>query len=115
VKARRIISITLAAAVGALVILAASDRSAPAAQRLVSITLPAQGVAFLDAPGVEVARTDCLTCHSAEYVTQQPPLSKTGWTNEITKMRVAYGAPIPDTDTDALVAYLLAQNPVTKK
>ena len=89
--------------------------SAPAAQTPVTITLPAQSVAFRAAPGVEVARKDCLTCHSAEYVTQQPALSKTGWTNEITKMRAAYGASIPDADTDALVAYLLAQNPVAKK
>jgi hypothetical protein len=82
-----------------------------AAQKPVAIVLPPQNVAFRDAPGVEVARKDCLACHSAEYVTQQPALSKTGWTNEVTKMRAAYGAAIPDADTDALVAYLVAQNP----
>jgi cytochrome c5 len=114
-NALRFSSTILAGAIGALVIAAASGRSAPAAQKVVTIVLPAQNVAFRDATGVEVARKDCLVCHSAEYVTQQPALSKAAWNNEITKMRAAYGAPIPDADTDALVAYLVAQNPVTKK
>jgi cytochrome c5 len=112
---RRIVLTILAGAVGAFAVAAASGAPAPAAQKLVTIALPAQNVAFRDAPGVEVARKDCLTCHSAEYVTQQPALSKAAWTNEIAKMRAAYGAPIPDADTDGLVAYLLAQNPVAKK
>jgi cytochrome c5 len=114
-KARRTFATILAGGVGALAIAAASGASAPAAQKPVSITLPAQNIAFRAAPGIEVARRDCLTCHSAEYVTQQPALSKAAWTNEVTKMRAAYGAPIPDADTDVLVAYLVAQNPVTKK
>ena len=105
----------VAGAACAFAIAGAAVSSAPAAQAPVTITLPAQGVAFRAAPGVEVVRKDCLTCHSAEYVTQQPALSKTGWTNEVVKMRAAYGAPIPDADTDALVAYLVAQNPVAKK
>jgi len=45
----------------------------------------------------------------------QPALSKTAWTNEVTKMRVAYGASIPDIDSDAIIAYLVAQNPVPAK
>jgi len=104
----------LLAAIVALAALTSAVNQARAAQKPVSITLPAQNTTFRDAPGVEVARKDCLACHSAEYVVQQPALSKAQWTAEITKMRAAYGASIPDADTDALVAYLLAQNPGKK-
>jgi cytochrome c5 len=114
-NARRIAATILAATAGALMVIWTADTPVPAAQSPVAITLPAQNTAFREAPGVEVARKDCLACHSAEYVTQQPALSKTAWTNEIVKMRTAYGAPIPEADTDALVAYLVAQNPAPKK
>jgi cytochrome c5 len=113
-RARRVLSAVLACAAGGLAIAVASAGAAPVAQGPVAISLPAQGTAFRPAPGVDVARKDCLVCHSAEYVTQQPALSKAAWTAEVTKMRVAYGASIPDADTDTLVAYLVAQNPVTK-
>jgi cytochrome c5 len=113
-KLRRILTTALASC--AVLVTGLTAGPVPAAQKKpVSITLPAQNTAFRDAPGVEVARKDCLTCHSAEYVVQQPPLSKAGWTAEVTKMRVAYGASIPDADIDALVAYLLAQNPQPAK
>jgi cytochrome c5 len=111
--ARTMLGFTFALGI-ALVVLATS-RSAPAAQTPAPIILPAQNTTFRPGPGVELAQRDCLTCHSAEYVTSQPPLSKAGWTKEITKMRVAYGAPIPDGDTAALVAYLVAQNPASQK
>jgi mono/diheme cytochrome c family protein len=101
--------------IGVLCIAGALAAAAPAAQTPVSIKLPPQSVNFREAPGVELAHKDCLTCHSAEYVLSQPALSKTAWTNEVTKMRVAYGASIPDIDSDAIIAYLVAQNPVPAK
>jgi cytochrome c5 len=93
----------------------AGMRSAPAAERRVSVALPTPNTNFRPGPGIELAQRECLTCHSAEYVTSQPALSKTAWTKEITKMRTAYGASIPEADADALVAYLLAQNPAATK
>jgi cytochrome c5 len=107
-------------ALGAAVIVAlgaAALVATPATARvkIVAIQLPPQGTAFRTAPGVELVRHECLTCHSAEYVTQQPALSKAAWTAEVAKMRAAYGAPIPASETDDLVAYLVAQNPVATK
>jgi hypothetical protein len=101
--------------IGVLCIAGALAAAAPAAQEPVSIVLPPQSVNFRPEPGVELARKDCLSCHSAEYVLLQPALTKAGWTNEVTKMRVAYGAPIPDADTDGIIAYLVAQNPAPAK
>lgn len=103
-------AIALALGAAALIVSPAGART-----RITAIQLPPQGTAFRSAPGVELMQRECLTCHSAEYVTQQPALSKAAWTAEITKMRVAYGAPIPASETDDLVAYLVAQNPVATK
>jgi cytochrome c5 len=102
-------------ALGAAALLAAHGAPAAAAQKPVSIQLPAQGTAFRPAPGVEIAQHECLTCHSSEYVTQQPALSKAAWAAEVAKMRGPYGAPIPASEVDDLVAYLVAQNPVPAK
>jgi cytochrome c5 len=76
----------------------------------VSIELPAPHGAFKTAPGSDLATGRCLTCHSAEYVYMQPPLSKTAWTAEVKKMQKAFGAPIDDAEVAPLVAYLVGQN-----
>lgn len=91
--------------------IAGAAHARAAGSSVVTVKLPAQNVAFRDAPGVEVATKDCLTCHSAEYVTTQPAFSKTIWTAEVNKMKNVYGAPIPPEDFDVLVDYLVAQNP----
>lgn len=98
-------------ALGAAVAAAATSAMAAAhASKPVAVTLPAPTVAFKDGPNVELARTYCLTCHSAEYVYMQPPLARGAWTAEVVKMRNAYGATIPDSAVEPIVDYLLSQN-----
>jgi mono/diheme cytochrome c family protein len=75
-----------------------------------SITLPAEQVHLEDGPNADVARRDCSTCHSAEYVYMQPPLTAGQWRAEVAKMKNAYGAPIDEKDFDLLVTYLVSQN-----
>jgi hypothetical protein len=41
----------------------------------------------------------------------QPPLSKQAWTDEVTKMRKVYGAPVAEADVPAIVDYLAALKP----
>jgi hypothetical protein len=76
----------------------------------VSIDLPAIDVPFKAGPGVDLARANCETCHSAAYVYTQPRLTQAQWTAEVTKMKAAYGAPIADGDVAPIVAYLVSQN-----
>jgi hypothetical protein len=75
-----------------------------------SITLPTEKVQLGPGPNLDVARRDCSTCHSAEYVYMQPPLTAAQWHAEVVKMKKAYGAPIDEKDFDALVTYLVSQN-----
>ncbi|MEO5820675.1 MAG: cytochrome c [Vicinamibacteraceae bacterium] len=60
-----------------------------------------------DLPGYAIAQQKCGICHSADYVSFQPPnMTQAQWTAETTKMRQAYGAPVDDQEIRSLGAYL---------
>lgn len=70
-------------------------------------TLPDELSDFRPGPGAEVARDNCLSCHSADYVETQPPeLGATFWEAEVSKMIKAYHAPITTEDAKTIVEYL---------
>lgn len=57
-------------------------------------------------PGYRIAAQKCSICHSADYITLQPPgMSLKQWTAELVKMQHAYGAPIDDEDIKPLAIY----------
>jgi len=73
------------------------------------IALPpdTSGLRPSDLPGYQVAQQKCGICHSADYVSYQPPgMTQAQWTAEMTKMRQAYGAPLDDAEVRMLGAYL---------
>jgi hypothetical protein len=72
----------------------------------VSIGLPSGDRMFPDGPGSDAANNNCLSCHSAGMVLNQPALTKAQWRAEVDKMRTAYKAPIDPKDADAIVDYL---------
>jgi len=74
----------------------------------VTITLPPDGAALKQAPGVEFAAAQCMTCHSAEYINSQPSLTRTAWKASVDKMKAKFGAPIPDDQVEKLADYLAA-------
>lgn len=49
---------------------------------------------------------NCLACHSAGMVLNQPALPKATWEAEVHKMINVYKAPIDDADVPAVVDYL---------
>ena len=58
-------------------------------------------------PGYAIAMQKCSICHSADYVSYQPPgMSQAQWTAEMAKMQHAYGAPISDDEVKQIGAYL---------
>ena len=73
---------------------------------IVKVELPAGDETFPPGAGATIAASQCLICHSAGMVLQQPPLTKDEWRAEIAKMRSAYGAPIPEDQIEALSEYL---------
>ena len=72
-----------------------------------SIVLPEETTQFIEAPGAEVARNNCLACHSADYIATQPPKKgQAFWTAEVQKMIKAYKAPIEPADAEIIAKYL---------
>ncbi|MDY0883442.1 c-type cytochrome [Dongia soli] len=77
------------------------------ALKSVNVNLPDDDSMFPDRPGADAANNNCLACHSASMVLNQPALSKAQWQAEVNKMRMTYKAPVDAKDVDAIVAYLV--------
>lgn len=70
--------------------------------------LPVLGTRLAELPpgdGKPIADSACLTCHSSDMLRQQR-LNEKQWTASVTKM-VGWGAEVPESKRDALVAYLV--------
>ena len=58
--------------------------------------LPEETTQFIEAPGAEAARNNCLACHSADYIATQPPKKgQAFWAAEVQKMIKAYSGGRP--------------------
>ncbi len=73
-----------------------------------SITLPPDDsyAELKPGPGVEVARANCVLCHSTDYIVMQPRGDATQWQAVVTKMIRVYGAVINEQDAKTIVEYL---------
>ena len=74
------------------------------------VRMPPETAAYRasDLPGYSLAQRHCLMCHSAHYVTTQPPTSSRAyWDATVKKMKKPFGAPFPDDDLPAMVDYLV--------
>jgi mono/diheme cytochrome c family protein len=74
----------------------------------VSVELSPDEEMFANGPGADAINNNCLACHSADMVLNQPALPKAQWQAEVDKMRTAYKAPIDPKDVDAILNYLVS-------
>jgi hypothetical protein len=72
------------------------------------VDLPPGDDLFPNGPGADAINNNCLACHSADMVLNQPALPMTEWQAEVEKMRTAYKAPIDPKDVDAILDYLVS-------
>src|ERR1700722_1769904 len=72
----------------------------------VKVDLPDSDRMFPDAPGSDAINNNCLACHSAGMVLNQPELSKPAWAAEVNKMISVYKAPVAPEDVGPIVEYL---------
>jgi hypothetical protein len=98
-----------------LILLAAGLAIAAApAPRPVRIDLPFDTTQFAElgagAPAPDAINNNCLSCHSAEMVLNQPALSRMEWAGEVAKMRNVYKAPVAETDDAAIIDWLTAMS-----
>jgi hypothetical protein len=95
---------------GILLVAAAIALSAAAAvpfkPKSVTFDLPDGDRTFPDGPGADAINNNCLACHSAGMVLNQPALPKAAWTAVVHKMINVYKAPIAAEDVGPIVDYL---------
>jgi len=68
--------------------------------------LPSDQPKFRPGAGAELATANCLLCHSADYVSTQPPLERAAWLATVNKMREKYGAPLLTNQVERIADYL---------
>ena len=90
--------------------LARAQAAAPAQPQITfksaSVDLPAGDRMFPGGKAAEAINNNCLACHSAGMVLNQPALSRATWNAEVHKMISVYKAPVAAEDVPAIVAYL---------
>ena len=100
-KHQLLLAVALAATLGLV-----TARAVPVVYKL-----PEETAAFKPGPNLDVVKSNCTGCHSADYVNTQPRNEKSRrdfWQAEVTKMIKVYGAPIKDADVPKIVDYLAA-------
>ncbi len=83
----------------------AAPAATPFELKSVKVDLPDSDKMF-EGPGSDAINNNCLACHSAGMVLNQPALSKQAWTAEVNKMINNYKAPVAPEDVGAIVEYL---------
>ena len=76
-----------------------------------TIVLPPDGAQLVPSsmPGYAKAQANCVACHSAEYMTMQPPNAGRPYWEAMTKrMKTVFRAPLNDADIPDIVDYLTA-------
>lgn len=79
------------------------------AQAVQTVTLPLETARLKPSKlaGYQIAMQKCGICHSADYISQQPPaMTASQWTAEVRKMEHAYAAPLSDSDVAQIGEYL---------
>lgn len=94
---------------GVALVSLAVQAAVPTSLKSVDVKLPDSSTRALpNGPGVTVVYDNCLACHSAGMILNQPVMPKAAWEAEVSKMRNVYKAPIDDKDVPAIVDYLTA-------
>ena len=103
---RTILAVTLAAGVALLPFCAKAQGKV--SLKSVTVDLPPGDDTFPNGPGADAINNNCLACHSADMVLNQPALPKAQWEAEIDKMITAYKAPIDPKDVGAILDNLVS-------
>ena len=91
--------------------LAAAAAAAGAMAAPITYTPPPETARLAPGPNADLAQGFCGACHSVDYITTQPRrLAQPSlfWTNEVNKMKKAYGATVDDDNSQKIIAYLVA-------
>lgn len=68
--------------------------------------LPPETAKLKEAEGIKAIQSNCLLCHSVDYISTQPKLTRAQWTAGVEKMRGKFGAVISTNTVPQIVEYL---------
>ena len=68
--------------------------------------LPAEESRLKAGPGSDLVKANCLLCHSTDYISTQPPLTRDQWKATVLKMQQKFGAPYDAGKMDPVIDYL---------
>ena len=94
-----------------ILLVAAAIAIAGPASAVTKVIQPAPDTVFLKPsplPGYAKAQSQCVACHSAEYMLYQPATAPRGyWENMVKRMKAVFKAPLNDEDMPVIVDYLV--------
>jgi hypothetical protein len=76
------------------------------ALKSLKLEVPTSDMMLPAGPGSDAANNNCLACHSADHLLNQPSLPRATWEEVVNKMIKAYKAPITPKDAAVIVEYL---------
>jgi hypothetical protein len=68
--------------------------------------LPPETAKLKETEGIKGIQSNCLLCHSVDYISTQPKLTRAQWTAGVEKMRAKFGAVISTNAVPQIVEYL---------
>lgn len=68
--------------------------------------LPPETAKLKETEGIKGIQTNCLLCHSVDYISTQPKLTRAQWAAGVEKMRAKFGAVISTNAVPPIVEYL---------
>ncbi|WP_035721610.1 sulfite:cytochrome C oxidoreductase subunit b precursor [Bradyrhizobium sp. ARR65] len=74
--------------------------------KAVSVDLPSGDAQFPGGAEADTINNNCLACHSADMVLNQPSFPRAVWDAEVHKMIKVYRAPIDEADAARIIDYL---------
>jgi cytochrome c5 len=97
----------MAAVLGLVLLPRAGQAAAITTLKSLKLDVPTSDAMFPASPGSDAINNNCLACHSADHVLNQPSLSREAWQEVVNKMITAYKAPVSPDDAKAIVDYLV--------
>jgi hypothetical protein len=94
--------VPMAAVLGLVLLLHPDQAATITTLKSLKLDVPSSDAMF-PGPGSDAINNNCLACHSADHVLNQPSLPREAWQEVVNKMITAYKAP---DDAKAIVDYL---------
>jgi cytochrome c5 len=102
----RAVLLMAVAVVGLVLLRHPSEAATITTLKSLKLDVPTSDALFPAGPGSDAINNNCLACHSADHVLNQPSLSRETWQEVVNKMIKAYKAPVSPDDAKAIVDYL---------